>query len=326
MKNTNQKKRILILLQTLQKYSDENHPLKMSDLIQYCYDQGIHAERRSIYDDIRELKEAGYEILFTRIPYQGYFLATQPFEMAELRLLSDAVQASNFVTEKKSRQLVNKLAQLTSVHQGHALTKQVYFFKHKFSNEEIFYTIDQFQQAIANHYAVCFQYFDITVNKQKKYRRQAREYHLIPYALIWENQRYYCIGYDTRYQNFTHYRLDKIDHLTMIEEVQKKMPFDMHHYASRVFNMFQGESTNITLRFDLSLINTVFDQFGQDVLITEVSSESFTINLTMGLAPTFIGWLLQFGQRVTVLSPQKLIDQMQQVANEVLHQYKEKSQ
>lgn len=321
MKQGSQKQRILLIQQALKEHSDQNHPLTTAELVQYCFDHGIQSERKSIYDGLDTLRDFGMDIVYTLHPKRGYFLGNPLFQTAELKLLIDAVQASSFVSAKKSKLLIQKLSSLTSIHEAKRLTRQISYPKNKVMNERIFYTIDSLQQAIECDRPVSFLYFDITVQKQKQYRHHSRRYQLIPYAMVWENQRYYCIGYDQKHRSFSHYRIDKIDNLRILPDPIEKISFDLNEYTSRVFNMYQGKQENIILQVDIALANTIFDQFGQDVLISDVNEENFIIQFPMSIAPTLISWLFQFGQKIKVLSPDLLIEEMKKAASEVLALY-----
>ena len=104
-----------------------------------------------------------------------------------------------------------------------------------------------------------------------------------------------------------------------------RIPFDLKEYAARSFGMYASEPVNMTLRFDLSLANTVFDRFGQDVMITRITDQDFDVNLTLSAAPPFLGWLFQFGQKVRILQPQSLKDQMREAAEAALRSLDEES-
>ncbi len=319
MKNEN-RKRILLILDILKKKSDETHPLSMKELIQHCFNHGINVERKTVYADIEILKEHGYDILFTRYKKQGYFLSENLFQVAELKILIDAVCASTFISNKKSHELINKLTSSTNIYEQELLQSQCYFPENKISNEKILYNIDTIQQAIIQNKEITFQYFDITVHKQKKYRKQAKRYTLIPYATLWENQRYYTIGYNTKYDCYQHYRVDKIDHIKIENTIEKITYFDLSTYTKKSLGIY-SEEHNVILKCDLSLANEIFDQFGQNVLISEVTESSFTIQLILNVSPPLISWILQFKNKITAVSPQLLIDEIKDIAKTIQETY-----
>ena len=131
--------------------------------------------------------------------------------MPELKLLVDAVQCSKFITHKKSEELIRKLSSLTSRHQSKLLQRQVYVANRvKTMNESIYYNVDRLYSAIAQNKQISFQYFQYTVDKKKKFRKDGERYITSPYALSWDNENYYLITFSEKYQDFTHYRVDKM--------------------------------------------------------------------------------------------------------------------
>ncbi len=321
MKSIKTKQRLLIILRSLQNLSHEHHPLSTSDLSQICYDQGIPTERRAIYDDIATLCDLGYDILQVRLPKHGYFLASQHFEQVELKLLMDAIISSSFISKAKTNQLIDKIANLTNIYDRKQLLQRLYYPQNKQQNEQIFYHLDTIQTAIAQKKAISFQYFDMSIKGQKKYRKQAKRYHLIPYTTVWNNQRYYCIGYHQKHHHFINFRIDKMDHIHIEEDAIEIPELELNTYLDSIFNMYQGEKLNVVLQVDLSLANVIFDQFGYSILISEVNDTHFVMQTHISIAPTFISWIFQFSDRIKVLQPQSLIDEVKKTAQAVLSQY-----
>ncbi len=320
VKKENQKQRILFILKILQDISNEENPISMPNLVQSCLNAGIEAERRSVYRDICTLVDFGYDIIFTKTPIQGYYLASSTFEIAELKLLVDAIQSAQFLTKKKSKELIEKISSLTNIYQGDELAGQLLTYN-KQDNEQIYYNIDAIQNAISHQKSITFKYFDMMINNQKKYRKQEKKYALVPYALVWNKERYYCIGYDVKHQNFSHYRLDKMDNIESIFFDGEKIELDLNDYLVKIMGMYTGTQENVTLRFDNSLASQVFDQFGKNMIITHKDDDTFTINLNIELAPPFINWIMQYTNRVKILSPQSLIDTIKEKATEILQLY-----
>lgn len=113
-KSEGQKLKLLYLADLLRRETDEDHALSMSDILSRLEELGVHAERKSIYDDLRALEDYGMDIIATRGRAGGYQLAHREFELPELKLLVDAVQSSKFLSVKKSRELIRKLEGLAS--------------------------------------------------------------------------------------------------------------------------------------------------------------------------------------------------------------------
>lgn len=313
------KLRLLYLIDLFKQDTNETNPVTMPDILDYLYEKGIVAERKSLYADIDTLKTWGLDILYIRP--QGYYLASSDFDIIEIKLLVDAIASSDFLTKKKTIELQKKLLSCINHYDQKSIEHQLFQNPNKFKNENIFYSLDTIQSAINKNSSIQFMYFDITIDKQKKYRKDSTPYHLIPYALLYENQRYYCIGYSSKHNNFSHYRVDKMDQVISLDDFNEKKNFNLSRYKTTNFNMTLGQIENITLEFDLSLTNIVFDTFGQDVFIQKVSPTTFTINLSTTLSSNFIGWLLQFGKKVKVLSPSSLIEDIKRLIDEVQEVY-----
>ena len=156
----NYKRKLPILARLLLERSDEDHPVSRQEMQQELERWGLSAERKSIYDDMEQLRELGLDVQARRGRNGGWFIGQREFELAELKLLVDAVQSSRFLTGRKSDALIRKLEGLTSVHQARQLQRQVYVDRRvKTMNESIFYNVDRLQGAIAANKKVTFRYF-----------------------------------------------------------------------------------------------------------------------------------------------------------------------
>lgn len=314
----NSKLRCLMILKILCKYSNPDHPLNVPKINSYLAEFSLESERKAIYRDIEILKNAGFNIESTR---EGSYISDLLFELPELKLLVDAVQSSSFITMKKTKEIIRKLTALTNDYDAVQLNRQLFLSKKKTENEKIFYLVDKLQQAISQNTEITFKYFDYTVQKEKKYRRNSKQYVLLPYALIWENQQYYCIGYSEKYHNFSHYRVDRMDDIQVLNEVKDKIELDLNEYTSKVFSMFAGQDESVALSVDKSLANVIFDTFSKDVLISQSDEQSFTIHVKVSISDPFVAWIMQFQGKVKVLSPESLIEKIKKQAQTVLSQY-----
>ena len=172
-RSANQKLKLLCLCKILWERTDEEHPLTVPELIQALEAWDIRAERKSIYDDMEALRTFGLDVQNRKGKAPGWFLGERPFQLAELKLLVDAVQSSRFITQRKSRELIRKLEAQASAHQATQLQRQVYVDRRvKTMNESVYYTIDKLHTAIANRKVVTFKYFEYNVRKEKVFRRE----------------------------------------------------------------------------------------------------------------------------------------------------------
>ena len=215
-RSANQKRKLLLLQQLLLEQTDEDHPLTVAEIIARLEQQGIAAERKSIYDDMEALRALGLDVQSRKGKAPGWFVGERTFQLAELKLLVDAVQSSRFITQRKSRELIGKLESLASVHQARQLQRQVYVAgRVKSMNESVYYNIDKLHTAISTHRTITFKYFEYNVRKEKVFRREGRRYVVSPCGLIWDDEKYYLAGYDHRSGEMRHYRVDKMTEIAV---------------------------------------------------------------------------------------------------------------
>ncbi len=301
----NQKRKLLIIQQLLVRRSDENHLLRMQDILSELERQGIPAERKSVYDDIASLQEAGMDIVLVRGKNGGYFLASRTFELVELKLLVDAVLSCRFLSEKKSMQLISKLETLASSYEAGTLRRQVTVAgRVKSMNESVYYAVDLLHAAIQQNSTITFRYFDWDLDGSRRYRPGV--YTASPYALCWQDENYYLIAHSERH-GLTHYRVDKMAKITLTGQKRymdaQTRSLDLSKYGKNVFGMFAGARQWVRLRFDRSLTGVVIDRFGRDTALTPDGPEHFVCTVEVDVSPNFFGWLASFGSRAKILSP-----------------------
>lgn len=325
-KSYGQKLKILYLAQLLFERSDESHPLTTKEMIDYLSAQGIRAERKSIYDDMAALQNFGMDIIAIREKPGGYYLASRQFELAELKLLVDAVQASRFVTEKKSRELISKLETLTSRREAGQLHRQVVVAERgKSSNEQIYYNVDEIYAAMASDCAIRFQYFEWSVRKEMVPRRDGAYYEASPWLLTWEDENYYLIAYDSTAEILKYYRVDKMLHLTVCETPRDGQAafdaLDIAGFAKKTFGMFAGDETTVVLRCDASLTGVMVDRFGTDVLMRPEGEGQIRVRANVAVSRQFFGWLTGLGSGVQIVSPPEIRAQYEQYLKDILNCY-----
>lgn len=312
--------------------TDEDNILSASELCdELAQKYEIEAERKSIYADIETLQNYGMDIIFTRAPKKGYFLASRNFEIAELRLLIDAVQAAGFITPKKTMQLIDKIKSQMSVCQAEKIEHQVYVDNRvKCNNEEIYYNIDLLNKSIENKNQVRLAYVRCQINEDLRPQKQERIFTVNPYALIWSNDHYYLVANNPKYNDLMHLRIDRMKKVTQLTEKVRPYSevsdftekFDCAVYAKRMFNMFSGEVQTVKLICNNSISEEILDRFGEDVSFIPYDSDNFVVSTDATMGQGLVSWILQYGKNIKVVEPLELKNLVLQKAQEIIENYR----
>ncbi len=321
-----QKQKLLYILKMLHEKSDESHPIRMDAIIAMLDREGIKAERKSIYNDMDTLRDFGYDIVLTKGKNGGYFLASREFEAAELKVLVDAVQASRFITAKKSNELIGKLTKLACEQEAKHLKREVYVVNRvKSDNESIFYNVDDIYRAMEQNQQIAFQYMDYSLKKEVHYRRNGKVYQVSPWALTWNEEKYYLIAYDEEAKALKHYRVDKIKNISILKDNRvidaENKNFNVAEYCNRFFGMYSGISEIVTVRFPNELMSVVVDRFGKDITVHAKEDNSFTIRINVAVSPQLFGWLTGLGPEVQIVSPGAVVEEYRKYLKSILNQY-----
>ena len=318
--SANQRIKLIYLMQILQERTDDEHMLTIQELLDALSEYGITAERKSIYTDLKALRQFGLDIESRKSKAVGYFVASRQFELAELKLLVDSVESSRFITAKKSSELIRKLSSLTSSFQAIQLNRQVLTVgRHKTINESIYYNIDAIHSAINTGKKISFKYFDYDMSKARTYRKSGKLYIQTPLALCRSDDKYYAICYSAKYDSFVHFRVDRMSSSSVSEEpadnVDKKR-FNVAEHIKHVFGMYSGDVIRAKLSFDNTLINAVLDRFGSDVRLYR-HGNCFEVNVEISGSPVFLSWIAQFGNKAEIISPVGLRESMCNLLDEL---------
>ena len=323
-KSDNQKLKIFHILDYLQRYSHEDHPVRASELIDMLDRQwGIRCERKTVYSDIAALQDYGIDIVSVPGKAGGYYIASRNFELPELKLLIDAVQSSRFLTEKKSRELIEKLCSQCSVHDAKLMRRDVVVSgRVKSMNETIYYNVDRIQEAIADNRQITFRYFDWDLDGKRKYRDKS--YEASPYGLCQDNENCYLLAFSDRH-GITSYRVDRMADISLTDRPRVPCPEltgkKLTEHANRLFQMYAGEAVDVKLRFHRSLINVVIDRFGKNTLLIPDGEEHFVFTVPVAVSPMFLSWVIGFGAKAKILHPQSVVDRCRRMCMEALEQY-----
>ncbi len=304
-KTLNYKRKLPILAKLLLERSDEDHPISRQEMQEELARWGLSAERKSLYDDMEQLRELGLDVQARRGRGGGWYIGQRDFELAELKLLVDAVQSSRFLTKRKSDTLIHKLERLTCVHQARQLQRQVYVDRRvKTMNESIFYNVDRLHGAIAANRVITFRYFEYNVARERVFRREGAKYRVTPFGLVWDSENYYLAGWDELHKEVRHYRVDKMADITMTGmRGHDRGDWDPEGYARRHFGMYAGRPCPLRLRCENRLAGVVIDRFGLDVSLVPDGEGHFTATVDVVASPPLWGWLFGLGPGVEVLSP-----------------------
>lgn len=315
-KDSNQKLKIIHLINIFTRETDENHGISMEQIIKNLEKLDVKAERKSIYNDIEQLKSYGLDIIGEQVGRNfEYRLVSRQFELAELKLLVDAVQSSKFITAKKSNELIGKIEALASRYEAKELQRQVFVSKRiKTMNESIYYNVDKIHAAINTNCQIKFQYFQWNVDKEMSIKKDGAFYRISPWALSWDDENYYLIGYDEAAGKIKHFRVDKMLRIEILDDrrlgKEHFQRFDMAEYAKKVFSMFGGNEEKVTMEFRNELVGVVIDRFGKDIMIAKTDDQHFKITVEVAISTQFLAWVIGLGDGVEILWPDKVVNLM----------------
>lgn len=307
------KLRIFYLYQHMLRYTDPEHRLSTNELIDYLNTEyGIAADRTTITDDFAIMKQAGINCEVKKSRQNQYYYDDRLFELAELKSLVDAVASAKFITETRSRQLIKKLMTMTSIYNARDLKRHVFAEgRAKSENTNSYIISDAINDAINNGYKIRFQYTDYSIHKRRVLKNGGVWYTVSPYALVWDGDYYYMIGYCDNRQHTRNFRVDRIYKGVEKLENEPAVPapdgFDPASSSKKVFRMFEAdEAVQVDLLCEASLMKYVIDQFGTDVKTEVVGKDRFAAHVTVCPSPTFYRWVFGWGGKMKITGPEKI--------------------
>lgn len=325
-KSSNQKQKLLCIMQFFLEETDENHAATMTQILSYLGQKGMDAERKSVYADMDALRDFGMEIEGYKEGENYYYhLVDRKFELAELKLLVDAVQSSKFLTIKKSNELIHKIEKSASRYEAKELQRQVFVTNRiKTMNESIYYNVDELHTAIGKNCRIRFQYFNWGVDKTMRLRKNGTIYEISPWALSWDNENYYLIGYDSEAKMIKHYRVDKMLHIELTNQHREGKEyfkqFDTASYARKVFGMFGGEEETVELTCANEMAGVMIDRFGKDTMFVPKDETHFKAIVKVEVSSQFFGWIFSLDGKVKIAAPKAVANKMKHAAQAFLEE------
>ena len=323
-----QKCKLLYLMKIFNEQTDENHQLTLAQIQDMLREYDVEADRKTLYDDFEMLSHFGMDIVKEISGgSHKYYLASRDFELAELKLLVDAVQSSKFITNKKSAEMIKKLENLTSIHEASKLQRQVITVgRVKTMNEKVFYNIDAIHEAISANKQITFKYFYIDEKKQRVFKNDGTPYTVSPWTVLWEDENYYLVAFDQAAGKIKHYRVDKMLEVN-IEKAKREGKEEFKNqnyaeYAKKYFSMFDGDDIDVKIEFSNSMAGVVIDRFGNDVVFRPGSDDNhFTVTVNVAVSKQFYGWILSLGDGAKILEPASVVKEIKDELHQQMKKY-----
>ena len=335
MKRENSRKiKLLRLWEILRQETDENHPMSTNEIIARLKKEGIDVDRKILYTDIDLLNENGYEVLCEREKSNKYYVIDRSFDIPEVRILMDAVQAAGFITEKKTKVLIDKIAELAGSRRAEVLKENITEFSTvKSENENIYYSIDTIVSAREENKQIGFYYFDYNIKKEKVFRKEKKApevnkwYVVNPVETVYENDQYYLICYDDKHKTLANYRIDRMDRVSVLDtpinkydEIEK---IDLSKYKRQQVDMYSGEVKKVVFNASKTMLDVIFDKFGTLARLSDNGDGTVKCSVEVQVGPMLIAWLCSFDARIKVVSPPSVVNKVRAHLEKTLSQYQE---
>ena len=299
--------RALYVLKYLWEISSEEHPVTLVQIQKYLSDMEIDAIPKTIDRDISELQNLGFDIIRNRSTQYQYFFASRYFNTFELKLMIDAVQAAHFISKEQTDDIVRRIAQLGGDKQSDELRRNLFVSKLKGDNANTLLIADWLNTAINQNKKVSFQYFEYDKEGKKVLKYNGYRYKFSPYALVWNIDNYFVVGcYERREKpKIIKFRVDKICSIKIEEEERIPVPedFDLTSFCDSMFLMYGDEQKDVTLKCEYSVINKIIDRFGENINISPIDDDHFSVTAPVMVCSTFYSWVFNYGGKIKIVSP-----------------------
>lgn len=304
--------RTLLVLKYLWENTDDDRPATLADITEFLKSQGLFVkDYRVLQKEIADLADFGIDIVQKRKRSYEYSIGGRHFDVAEVKLLVDAVQSSRFISAKQSKELIRKLSSFVGPRSAGVIKRQLYVEQRfKATNESVMRSVDCIQEAISAHKKVTFQYFDYSPSKEKIARHSGGFYRVSPYSLLWSGDNYYMVGHSDEKGRVQKFRIDRIDTLSLLDEPRIRPPKDykVGDFFTHEFSMLSGQECEVELLVDNPLMNSIIDRFGEGVRTEIIDDQHFKVIVTVSLSSNFYGWVFASQGKVRILQPQAAID------------------
>ena len=315
------KPRLLVLSKMFYELTDEAHPMNTFEIIDYLAEHGVPANNKTLRSDLKLLKDMDIDIVTVSGRPNKYFLGARLFEMPEIKLLLDAVASSRFITKSKSKELSRKLASLTSDYQRKQLIRHMYTTgRIKPGNENIFYYIDLINNAIELKKKISFSIIEFDGRKKKTLRNDGEVYVISPYAMYWNDDFYYVVGWSDKREKMVANRIDRMEDPRILDEkaVRKPKGFRLTDYSHKVFEMFDGDEVRVKLECRNDLMKYVIDRFGMKFDTEPATEDTTYCFVDVCLSPTFYGWVFGFGGNIKILEPEAAVEKIVEMSKKMI--------
>lgn len=320
MENT--KLKLLRILEILQKESSKSKPLTTQQICEKLDKMGMHCERRTLYKDIKLLKDCGYdiEVVTSKTANLYYYKKAPALSFAELKILIDAAEAASFISEELTEEIVTKLASLGGSRRRELLNGNlIHFNSRKHNYHDLYDTITMIETAIQRKLRISFYYFDLDEHAERVYRYDKKLYAVDPVVLIHSQDNYYLRCYNPKHDEMRNYRVDRMAEVSMTDKpISTKAivpPEEITEYTKQAFKMYSGEPVETLLEFKDELLDVIFDKFGEDTPIVRKNKDSCIATVVLQESPTFWGWYFQFPDKMKICSPDWLAEECEKWRN-----------
>lgn len=322
--------KLLMIRDYMIAHATKEHPVKTEDLINYLATKDIMATLKTIYNDYLVLKyNFGCDIEY--LPKErAYYVANPPLEPYELRLLVDGIQSSKFITQKEAQKITNKVKKMGDIYTATSLNRSSIVANRISSmNDSIVKETDKIHQAIAENRQIKFSYYHLIYGKNGISKEYAKEPYIVsPFACYWNKGNYYLYAYTKG--KFRFFRIDRMERMEaplLLEREGKELfhSSTLKNPTAKVFDMYEGEISHLSLRCQNRIAEYILEQFGNDKIMRKDGESHFIVKVDVEVSPPFFAWLATFGKSVKILpvdDGEKVIKKYEKFLSTAFENYK----